>query len=410
MLKDWSAFHVLAKTFAEGPVCLHVAGLTGSARALAIAELLQAHPRPALVLVESVTDAHRWTRDSKFFGGPAPESPAADTQLWRGGRQRETDAERAVICRRLAAGEPVVVVVTPAALVAELAAPRDFAARTLRLAVGDSLDRELLLEALEHAGYERADTVVAVGQWSLRGGIVDVFSPSHASPARLEFLGDEIEPIRLFDPTSQRSSAPLDELLVLPLVTQGEAAPARLTDYVPAAAPIVVDVPRVLDATREDAPASPPLRERLAGRQLVELSLVAGTSSAPAGPLPEAVELTLGEVVVHEDHGLGRYLGLKTMTVGDRDGDFLVLEYAEGSQLFLPVERLDLVSKYLGADAGIVRLDRLGGASWPRVKESVRAALRQMAEELLRLYAQRAVAEGHACSPDTSWQREFEAA
>src|SRR2546423_4983561 len=98
------------------------------------------------------------------------------------------------------------------------------------------------------------------------------------------------------------------------------------------------------------------------------------------------------------------------MTVGDRAGDFLVLEYAEGNQLYLPVERLDLVSKYLGADASAVRLDRLGGAAWPRVKESVRASLREMAEELLRLYAQRAVAEGHACSPDTPWQREFEAA
>jgi len=121
-------------------------------------------------------------------------------------------------------------------------------------------------------------------------------------------------------------------------------------------------------------------------------------------------DLAVGDVVVHEDHGLGRYLGLKTMTVGDRDGDFLVLEYAEGNQLYLPVERLDLVSKYLGADASAVRLDRLGGAAWPRVKESVRASLREMAEELLRLYAQRAVAEGHACSPDTPWQREFEAA
>src|SRR5216117_3509669 len=515
MLRDWSAFHVLAKTFAEGPVCLRIAGLTGAARALAVAELLQAHPRPALVLVESVTDAHRWTQDLRFFGAPAVEFPGREPWLWRGGRQREADAERAVICRRLAAGEPAVVVVTPAALDAEIAAPSDFAARTLRLARGDSLDRELLLEALEHAGYERVDTVVEVGQWSPRGGIVDVFSPSHASPARVEFFGDEIESIRLFDPTSQRSSTPLDELLVLPLVAQRDgSAPAGLTDYVPAAAPIVVDVPRVLDATREDAPASPPLRQRLAGRQLVELSLVAGTSSAQVGALPEAVEVTLethavplfggrfaqlageigrwraegfrirlvasderqvehlrqilrehalealpaatpdgdaplalgvivlteaeifgarrrllrrpkyqrgaeltaftdlavGDIVVHEDHGLGRYLGLKTMTVGNREGDFLVLEYAEGNQLYLPVERLDLVSKYLGADAGAVRLDRLGGASWARVKESVRAALRQMAEELLRLYAQRAVADGYACSPDTSWQREFEAA
>src|SRR5439155_1349608 len=203
MLREWPAFHALAKTFAEGPVCLRIAGLTGAARALAVAELVQAHPRPAVVLVESVPDAHRWTQDLKFFGAPALEFPEPEPRLWRGGRQREADAERAVICWRLAANEPVVVVVTPAALDAELAAPPEFAARTPRPAVGDSLDR------------------------------------------------------------------------------------------VPVAAPLVVDVPRLLDATREYAPGSPPLRERLSGRQLVELSLVAGTSSAFAGPLPEAVEVTL---------------------------------------------------------------------------------------------------------------------
>jgi transcription-repair coupling factor (superfamily II helicase) len=98
------------------------------------------------------------------------------------------------------------------------------------------------------------------------------------------------------------------------------------------------------------------------------------------------------------------------MSVGGREGDFLLLEYAEGEQLYLPVERLDLISKYLGGDAGAARLDRLGGASWQRVKESVRAALRDMAEELLKLYARRVVAEGHGFSLDTPWQREFEAA
>src|SRR5216117_319421 len=78
MLRDWSAFHALAKTFAEGPVCLRIAGLTGASRALAVAELLQAHPRPALVLVESATDAHRWTQDLRFFGAPAVEFPGRD--------------------------------------------------------------------------------------------------------------------------------------------------------------------------------------------------------------------------------------------------------------------------------------------------------------------------------------------
>src|SRR2546422_585507 len=261
MLRDWSAFHVLAKTFAEGPVCLRIAGLTGAARALAVAELLQAHPRPALVLVESMTDAHHWTQDLKFFGAPALEFPGREPRLWRGGRQREADAERAVICRRLAAGEPVVVVVTPEALDAEIVAPGDFASRTLRLAKGDSLDRELLLEALERAGYERVDTVVEVGQWSPRGGIVDVFSPSHASPARVEFFGDEVESIRLFDPTSQRSSTPLDELLVLPLVAQRDgSAPARLTEDLAAAAPVVRDVPPAVEPHAGHGPHRPRAR------------------------------------------------------------------------------------------------------------------------------------------------------
>src|SRR4030095_13466196 len=120
-------------------------------------------------------------------------------------------------------------------------------------------------------------------------------------------------------------------------------------------------------------------------------------------------DLAVGDLVVHEDHGIGRYLGLRTMSVGDRDGDFLLLEYAEGGRLYVPVERLDLVSKYLGGDAGTAKLDRMGGASWQRVKESVRAALCEMAEGLLKLYAQRAVAEGHPFATDTPWQREFEA-
>ena len=109
------------------------------------------------------------------------------------------------------------VAATPAALDTPLPSPAAFVDGTLRLGVGDRLDRELLLDAFERGGYERVETVVAVGQWSVRGGIVDVFSPMHASPARLEFFGDDVESIRLFDPTTQRSTGPLDELLVLPL-------------------------------------------------------------------------------------------------------------------------------------------------------------------------------------------------
>ncbi len=250
MLREWPAFEALAKSFAEGDPCLRVAGLTGSARALAVAELLQAHPRPALVVVAGLADAHRWTQDLKLFGATALEFPSPEPRLWRGGHHRELDAERAVIARRLTVADLVTVVATPAALSAPLWSREEFAARTLRLATGDRLDRELLLEALERCGYEKVETVVTVGQWSLRGGIVDVFSPSQAGPARLEFFGDDIESIRLFDPTSQRSVGKLDELLVLPLPPEDSAPEpsARLLDYLPASAPVLVDLPKLLDS------------------------------------------------------------------------------------------------------------------------------------------------------------------
>src|SRR5262245_48890122 len=158
-----------------------------------------------------------------------------------------------MICRRLLTAEPIVIVATPAALDTPLLTPAEFADRTLRLTVGDSLDRELLLEGLERAGYERVDTVVEVGQWSVRGGIVDVFTPTHATPARLEFFGDDLESIRLFDPTSQRSQAPRVELVVIPVEAPAEGADG-LFNYLPASAPVVIDAPALLDETAEDAP------------------------------------------------------------------------------------------------------------------------------------------------------------
>src|SRR5438093_10691747 len=229
MLSEWAAFSELAKAFAEGEACLRVAGLTGPARAMVVAGLAKTHPRPLLVVTATLADAHRFTQDLKFFGTPAVEFPEREPRLWRGGRQREGDAERAVVCRRLLAGEPIIVVATPPAVDMALPAPASFGQRTLRIGTGDRLDRELLLDALEQAGYERAETVVEVGQWSVRGGIVDVFSPAHASPARVEFFGDDVESIRLFDPTTQRSVSPLDELVVLSLQDPGPGD-ARLLD------------------------------------------------------------------------------------------------------------------------------------------------------------------------------------
>src|SRR5256885_4945421 len=142
MLRNWQAFQDLAKRFAGGDVCLRVAGLAGSARALAVAELLQIHPRPVLVIVASLADAHRFAQDLKFFGAAAFEFPEREPQLWKGGHHREAEAERALIVRRLTAGGPIAVVVPPPALGTPLPAPPHLRGGTLRLAADDSRSGE----------------------------------------------------------------------------------------------------------------------------------------------------------------------------------------------------------------------------------------------------------------------------
>jgi transcription-repair coupling factor (superfamily II helicase) len=522
-LRDWAPYQELARAWSSGAPRVRVAGLSGSADAMVVAALVGIESRPVLTLTSTLVGAQRWAADLRVFGASAVEFVPPEPRLWRGGRYREAEAARAIACHRLLSGEDVTVVASPSAVTHPLAPPDEFRRRTTRLAVGDRLDRELLFEALEDAGYERVDTVAEIGQWGVRGGIVDIFSPASPRPARLEFFGDEIESVRLFDPTTQRSTAASDELLVLPFLE--ERGGATLLTYLPPAAPVILDDPALLDAPPEGAPATRPLADLVGGRRRLELQVLA--AAADPGTSPGAVEiafdvhsgprfggqfrtlavelnrwlaegmrvrllsadpgqadrlqqilrehglevraaslwgperlgvlvgdcaagfaipalglvvlteeelfggrrrtlrrpryergaaltaftdLQLGDLVVHEDHGIGRYLGLRTLASDGQSGDFLLVEYAEGSQLYVPVERLDLVSKYLGAEAAAARLDRLGGATWQKVKASVRESLRELAEDLLKLYAARSVAQGRAFSPDTPWQREFEAA
>jgi transcription-repair coupling factor (superfamily II helicase) len=127
--------------------------------------------------------------------------------------------------------------------------------------------------------------------------------------------------------------------------------------------------------------------------------------------LSDLRDLKVGDLVVHVDHGIGEFVGLKQLSVRGPANDtqeFLELRYAADDKLFVPVERLDLVQKYTGGARPA--LDRLGGTSWEKAKTRVKKAMRDMAEELLKLYAQRKAVPGHAVSPDTHWQEEFEGA
>src|SRR5712691_11723659 len=133
-------------------------------------------------------------------------------------------------------------------------------------------------------------------------------------------------------------------------------------------------------------------------------------------------DLKVGDFVVHIDHGIGRFGGLVTLDLGPTDpmltrglpapvatrGEFMLLYYAEEAKLYVPVERLDLVQRYSSAEGHQPALDRLGGIGWQKTKAKAKRAMRDMADELLRLYAERKLVQGHAFPSDAPWQREFE--
>src|SRR4029077_17978471 len=119
-------------------------------------------------------------------------------------------------------------------------------------------------------------------------------------------------------------------------------------------------------------------------------------------------DLKTGDYVVHAEHGVGQFLGIREIAQGDTKGDYMLLEYAGGNKLYVPLARMDLVQRFRGEGESKPQLDRMGGATWIRTRTRIKTKMRDMAEELLKLYAQRKLAAGFTFSPDSNWQREFE--
>jgi transcription-repair coupling factor (superfamily II helicase) len=449
---------------------------------------------------------------------------------------RRVDSLQAVIT-----GRARIMVTTARALAERFIVPASWSDLELRLREGQEIQRDSLVEDLEKAGYRKVPMVEAVGEYSVRGAIVDAYPITTLDPIRLEFWGDTIESVRSFDILDQRSIADLGSARLLPVSfpirddvqSQDEcrAASGNLLELLPEstmilrldaeaeegerlkgwdelrrrsetperyqdppqsvrsrlarfgqlqvvessdaadldfrirAAPVIdrqIDrlVASLHEALQADARAlilcdNEGQLERLeeiledtagaATRSRVTLGLhppAAGfviTSAEP--PLwlftdheifrrqrrpqrrPQAASrtaldtlsaLTPGDYVVHLDHGIGRYRGLERVSIGGEELETLVLEYAGGDILRVPHYRADLVERWISDDGGDARaapkLHRLGGRSWQKLKKRTRDAIQTMAVELLELYAARRVAEAHAFSPDTRWQREMESA
>ena len=561
------------------PIPESISGLTPAAQALVAA--VYAGRGPVVLVVPGDADVDRMTADVRFFlagleglarsdveRGVLP-FPSPEVDPYRGMTPHlDVASSRARALAALALRHARIVVASALSVLPRLSPPDRLLLAAVDLRLGGSCSPTDLADRLVDAGFTRADPVEAHGEFCGRGGLVDIFPAGEPFPIRIEFVGDNIESLRRFDPATQRSVATLDHVSIRPLTDQLEylterAEPgldepaldrtATFNDYVRrAGACFVVSQPAetadlvrkgveqvrtsYADAAARDDPGPPPatlqvddeevatwlggattldtleidespgngakagghrhvscqpameFRGRLrdwvadveqgrdrqdvqvfvaetAGRaeRIVELLAENGlvgvplegaedTASAtmlvatgilsrgfrlPAARLQIYAEtdlfeaehvvrhqrrsvaksflsdfrdLKVGDHVVHVDHGVGEFVGLRQLTVPETRGrhEFVELRYSRGDKLFVPVEQLELLQKYTGA--AHPKPDRLGGTTWAKTKTRVRKSMRDMTEELLKLYAARQALPGHAFSPDTHWQQEFEAA
>jgi len=119
-------------------------------------------------------------------------------------------------------------------------------------------------------------------------------------------------------------------------------------------------------------------------------------------------DLKVGEYIVHDKHGIGIYLGIETLNAGGVVKDYIKISYAKGDMLYIPINQLESVTKYIGGDGITPRINKMGGQDWAKVKAKVRAGLKDVADNLVKLYAKREMSKGYAFSKDTVWQNQFE--
>jgi transcription-repair coupling factor (superfamily II helicase) len=601
------AFRQIAARLAEPCRRLVIAGPSGGAKALAITHAVLIENRSTAVLTPSETEAQNLVQELRFFfellsPGPPPvmHLPGLEVDPYRGlSPHHEISAARAQALWQILRGDIAIVVASVRAAAVRLHSPQRFLSCCLELKKDDEYPPEHARSFLQNAGYVEDDPVTEPGEFSLRGGIIDVFPPHVDNPVRLEFDGDRLESLRSFNVDTQRSIQSVSRVEIIPmrdycaspelLQRWAEEVPAQWSEpflphlreelslarhgepfpgfefLLPAADPlersffdyltgyrIILSEPEVLEQNLEKyqselyeryvdrveahKPVLPPDQiyltseqfhssvERFPRIELKELSVEAsdkpiyvatqGTRKyhgnireltadlrkfqesgervvflfsnlgraervrdilneyeipsrlcRPVDGEPEEAppaegsillavgslqsgfflppanvrvltgqdvfdeaevgasrrqraqrtaflsdfrDLKPGDYVVHIDHGIGQFHGLRGITLQDGVKEFVLLTYQDDARLYVPVERLDLIQKYSSPGGTRPTLDRLGGTSWERTKTRIKKSMRDMAGELLKLYAERQLVEGFGYSTDTAWQQEFE--
>lgn len=230
--------------------------------------------------------------------------------------------------------------------------------KSLKLYAGLALDSERLLSCLVDFGYKRQESVAEEGDFSRRGAIIDIFPFSFELPVRIELDNDTVVSLKAFSPSSGKVLWKHNIAIILPVRKSGAF--------------------KAIDFSAES-------------------------------PLSSFIDLKAGDYVVHSEYGIGRFCGIEKIKARDKSADHLVIEYDRQEKLYVPVEEMHLVQKYLAFQIRKPRLYRLGSRDWQRAKERAKKGVQKLAWELLMLQAMRLSTEGFAYSEDTDWQKEFEA-
>lgn len=229
--------------------------------------------------------------------------------------------------------------------------------KSLKLYLNQEIDLDHLTSTLVDFGYKRQDAVSAEGDFSRRGHVLDIFPNSFELPIRIELDNEKIAFIKTFNPDTGEPLWEHKIVIVLPIKKQSAT--------------------RVIPFSEEF-------------------------------PLANFVDLGAGDFVVHNQYGIGKFLGMERLKLKEGYKDHLVIEYDRNEKLFVPVEQMHLVQKYIAFASRKPKLFRLGSREWQRIKERTRKGIQKYAFELLSLQAMRLSAKGFCFSQDTEWQSQFE--
>ena len=584
---------------------VNISGVSESRSALVISQIVKEESQ-SLVLTATLARANRLAEDLSFFSNKEIYVLPSEDQVFLRYEAKNHDQliERLKILKALRTNKDCIVIAPVSAAIKKIPPHKFFESSSIKIKLGNEVNPDEIKEVLVKMGYERMELVDGRGQFSIRGGIVDVFTPDSENPYRIELFDTEIDSIRSFDIDTQRSLENLNEIEIYPaeqmliekdifdraaenlykeytaqvrrLLRKGEEQLAAaqnlekrrdelceyirnvsnlqllenylhyfydeteyLWDYMEDGVIAVDDPDRICDfldgrsaelkddfnlflergqvipkdmelaSGKEDflkiyqeplvyvlTPFTKTIKgvESLAETHHIQSSqmvsfngrmdvletelksfakkgyrihLVASTSerlenlkefteriglfekiifqkgTLSAGlDLPKEkicyisdndiftgqkvgkrhkkkkkskseqmqsfADMRSGDYVVHENHGIGKFLGIEQLTVQGDKKDYLKIKYAGNDMLYVPVEQMDIVQKYIGSDGVIPKVNKLSGGEWKATKAKAKAAIVQMAQELLDLYAKRKMKKGYAFGEDTVWQKEFE--